>query len=215
MSAHSFFWLFSALQENLLIDEDHNLKLIDFGLCAKPKVHKHSLRLCEILESISCYRRLCKWASRGKNILPGNLEDSSICFISGRFGLWAHDVLWKSCICCSWAHPGESLHWLRGKAANQGRGFWSKLCLFHTNSASVCPWKHLVNRVCRKSSALCFRARIHWGMSRRISRWNTELRWCFSPRLMCGVWGCCSSLCSVDICHLMMTTAWSSTRRLQ
>lgn len=25
-------------QENLLIDEDHNLKLIDFGLCAKPKV---------------------------------------------------------------------------------------------------------------------------------------------------------------------------------
>ncbi|NWS76707.1 MELK kinase, partial [Crotophaga sulcirostris] len=24
-------------QENLLIDEDHNLKLIDFGLCAKPK----------------------------------------------------------------------------------------------------------------------------------------------------------------------------------
>lgn len=27
------------LQENLLIDEDHNLKLIDFGLCAKPKVH--------------------------------------------------------------------------------------------------------------------------------------------------------------------------------
>lgn len=26
------------LQENLLIDEDHNMKLIDFGLCAKPKV---------------------------------------------------------------------------------------------------------------------------------------------------------------------------------
>ncbi|XP_045568606.1 maternal embryonic leucine zipper kinase [Salmo salar] len=28
--------------ENLLLDEDHNLKLIDFGLCAKPKPH-HSL----------------------------------------------------------------------------------------------------------------------------------------------------------------------------
>lgn len=26
------------LQENLLLDEDQNLKLIDFGLCAKPKV---------------------------------------------------------------------------------------------------------------------------------------------------------------------------------
>lgn len=31
----------SDLKENLLIDEDHNLKLIDFGLCAKPKVHHH------------------------------------------------------------------------------------------------------------------------------------------------------------------------------
>lgn len=29
------------LQENLLIDEDQNLKLIDFGLCAKPKVQIH------------------------------------------------------------------------------------------------------------------------------------------------------------------------------
>ena len=25
------------VQENMLIDEDQNLKLIDFGLCAKPK----------------------------------------------------------------------------------------------------------------------------------------------------------------------------------
>lgn len=25
--------------ENLLLDEDQNLKLIDFGLCAKPKVY--------------------------------------------------------------------------------------------------------------------------------------------------------------------------------
>lgn len=42
----------SALQENLLIDEDHNLKLIDFGLCAKPKVHTHTHRLCEVLECV-------------------------------------------------------------------------------------------------------------------------------------------------------------------
>ena len=27
--------------ENLLLDEDQNLKLIDFGLCAKPKVVDH------------------------------------------------------------------------------------------------------------------------------------------------------------------------------
>lgn len=33
-----WFVLFFPAQENLLIDEDHNLKLIDFGLCAKPKV---------------------------------------------------------------------------------------------------------------------------------------------------------------------------------
>jgi len=26
------------LQENLLLDEEQNLKLIDFGLCAQPKV---------------------------------------------------------------------------------------------------------------------------------------------------------------------------------
>ncbi|XP_029466763.1 maternal embryonic leucine zipper kinase-like isoform X2 [Rhinatrema bivittatum] len=30
--------IFMILEENLLIDEDQNLKLIDFGLCAKPKV---------------------------------------------------------------------------------------------------------------------------------------------------------------------------------
>ncbi|KAM3655930.1 maternal embryonic leucine zipper kinase isoform 2-T2 [Ammospiza maritima maritima] len=29
--------IFMILEENLLIDEEHNLKLIDFGLCAKPK----------------------------------------------------------------------------------------------------------------------------------------------------------------------------------
>ncbi|KAM4638952.1 maternal embryonic leucine zipper kinase isoform 5-T8 [Amazona ochrocephala] len=29
--------IFMVLEENLLIDEEHNLKLIDFGLCAKPK----------------------------------------------------------------------------------------------------------------------------------------------------------------------------------
>lgn len=34
---------FSDLQENLLIDEDHNLKLIDFGLCAKPKVYHQEI----------------------------------------------------------------------------------------------------------------------------------------------------------------------------
>ena len=27
---------FCVLQENLLLDEDQNLKVIDFGLCAKP-----------------------------------------------------------------------------------------------------------------------------------------------------------------------------------
>ena len=26
-----------SIQENLLLDEDQNIKLIDFGLCAKPK----------------------------------------------------------------------------------------------------------------------------------------------------------------------------------
>ena len=30
-------------QENLLLDEDQNLKLIDFGLCAKPKVKLNSI----------------------------------------------------------------------------------------------------------------------------------------------------------------------------
>lgn len=32
-------FIFFYLQENLLLDEDQNLKLIDFGLCAKPKVN--------------------------------------------------------------------------------------------------------------------------------------------------------------------------------
>lgn len=43
----NFFFLF---QENLLIDEDQNLKLIDFGLCAKPKVSLHvsSPTVCRI-----------------------------------------------------------------------------------------------------------------------------------------------------------------------
>ena len=31
-------------QENLLLDEDQNLKLIDFGLCAKPKVGWRSIQ---------------------------------------------------------------------------------------------------------------------------------------------------------------------------
>ena len=31
-------FLVIPIQENLLLDEDQDLKLIDFGLCAKPKV---------------------------------------------------------------------------------------------------------------------------------------------------------------------------------
>jgi serine/threonine protein kinase len=34
-------------QENLLFDENHKLKLIDFGLCAKPKVSMEiKMHLC-------------------------------------------------------------------------------------------------------------------------------------------------------------------------
>lgn len=46
----------------MLIDEDHNLKLIDFGLCAKPKVYKHNQ------ESVSCHTGLWKFKSAGKVI---------------------------------------------------------------------------------------------------------------------------------------------------
>ena len=42
------------LQENLLLDEEQNLKLIDFGLCAKPKVTvKWNLFLKDICSHIS------------------------------------------------------------------------------------------------------------------------------------------------------------------
>lgn len=66
------------LQENLLIDEDHNLKLIDFGLCAKPKVkHQLSPSHCVISEcqvkgkrggynvrSVWLFpHKMCKWVS--------------------------------------------------------------------------------------------------------------------------------------------------------
>lgn len=35
--------------------------------------------------------------------------------VTGRPWLWVDDVLWKSGLCCSWAHPGKSLYWLRGE----------------------------------------------------------------------------------------------------
>ncbi|XP_037058463.1 maternal embryonic leucine zipper kinase isoform X2 [Peromyscus leucopus] len=39
--------IFMVLEENLLFDEYHKLKLIDFGLCAKPKGHKdYHLQTC-------------------------------------------------------------------------------------------------------------------------------------------------------------------------
>lgn len=43
-------------QENLLFDEDHKLKLIDFGLCAKPKV---SAEIKMHLFPLSVYLLVC------------------------------------------------------------------------------------------------------------------------------------------------------------
>lgn len=37
ITQHSEFLSFLLLQENVLLDKEENLKLIDFGLCAKPK----------------------------------------------------------------------------------------------------------------------------------------------------------------------------------
>ncbi|MEQ2218939.1 hypothetical protein XENOCAPTIV_010214 [Xenoophorus captivus] len=58
------------LGENLLIDEDHNLKLIDFGLCAKPK-KREALHFSEdedaviigSLDLCSDYIDDCPWVS--------------------------------------------------------------------------------------------------------------------------------------------------------
>lgn len=32
----------------------------------------------------------------------------------GRVGLWADDLLWEPCLCCSWTYPGKSVYWIRG-----------------------------------------------------------------------------------------------------
>lgn len=41
--------------ENILIDEDNHLKLIDFGLCAKPKVIVNILTVSDLLWIIVLY----------------------------------------------------------------------------------------------------------------------------------------------------------------
>ena len=43
-----FIGLRLLLQENLLLDDEQNLKLIDFGLCAQPKVR--NICLCTVSE---------------------------------------------------------------------------------------------------------------------------------------------------------------------
>uniref|UniRef100_A0A452HFL6 Maternal embryonic leucine zipper kinase n=1 Tax=Gopherus agassizii TaxID=38772 RepID=A0A452HFL6_9SAUR len=71
--------------ENLLIDEEHNLKLIDFGLCAKPKADIWSMGvllyalLCGFLpfddeNVMALYRKI----TRGKYEVPKWLSASSI-----------------------------------------------------------------------------------------------------------------------------------------
>ncbi|XP_074992529.1 maternal embryonic leucine zipper kinase isoform X10 [Calonectris borealis] len=76
--------IFMVLEENLLIDKEHNLKLIDFGLCAKPKADIWSMGvllyalLCGSLpfdddNVMAVYRKIM----RGKYSIPKWLSPSS------------------------------------------------------------------------------------------------------------------------------------------
>ena len=42
----------NSFQENILLDEDKNIKLIDFGLCAKPDVSVPGILLYGILANV-------------------------------------------------------------------------------------------------------------------------------------------------------------------
>ena len=45
----------SRLQENLLLDEDSNIKLIDFGLVAEPEVSHNDVGVCALVTTNCLY----------------------------------------------------------------------------------------------------------------------------------------------------------------
>ena len=92
----------------MLLDEEQNLKLIDFGLCAKPKVKvKWWLVFQKYL--ITHFRKVWFW--------------KLLLLFSGWYRQPFNHLLWKSCLCCSRTH-----HW------QQISRKWSKILTRNSNS---------------------------------------------------------------------------------
>lgn len=149
----------------------------------------------------------------------------------GRVGLWADDLLWEPCLRCSWTYPGKSVYWIRGMTCssvnttfrNAGVLIQKFLKSQYLHLAFTKIYEYLpVPRfgffmVSWSHSLACNSAQLSCEMLSVTHEAEMPLCgvWPPPPRLMYGVWEYCCSLCSVDTCPLMMTTAWSSTGRLQ
>lgn len=148
----------------------------------------------------------------------------------GRSQLWTDDMLWESCIRCSWTHPGKSIYWFRGERCTLHAiynfckpivgtiaSFFflflfknpQNLNLFFT-SHDYLPVPQFCFFMVSWSYPLVYDCEIP---SCNTWSWNIAV-WCVTSRLMCGVWECYCSLCSVDTCPSMTTTAWSCTGKL-
>lgn len=149
----------------------------------------------------------------------------------GRSELWTNDMLWEPCIRCSWAHPGKSIYWVRGERrmlypVYRLENHWGCNFGFDLISTHKTLFFHEDWWLPACSTILFFlgfliifadawlSATELWNPGFNTWSWNIAV-WCVNSRLMFGVWEYCYLPCSVDIYPLMMTTAWSSTERLQ
>ena len=84
---------------------------------------------------------------------------------AGRSGVWTHDLLRESCLRCSWTHPGQDLHRLRGESEIE----WVRENTGHCIILNIgcCPYipTTCINiRVALKGVDAVFRFDMCWGL---------------------------------------------------